>query len=250
MTSVTAPRKPAHPILELRSPIEFWAFVASSPILRLAPKGQGRPVLVLPGFTATDKSTIPLRMLLRQLKHQPSGWGLGRNMGPTAEKLLGVRELLEELVDESGGPVPIVGWSLGGVFGRLVAQEHPDLVEQVISLGSPFNFGVREKSTLTPLWDYLAERSDFVRDADNVDLDQIPVPSTSIYTRTDGVVAWRSCVQSDGPMAENVEVRGSHIGLGVNVSVSIVVADRLAQPVSSWEPFSPKARTAWMFPGR
>lgn len=250
MTSVTTPRKPASPILELRSPVEFWAYVASNPLLRLAPKGQGRPVLVLPGFTATDTSTVPLRMVLRQLKHDPVGWGLGRNMGPTTEKLVGVRELLEQMVDDAGAPVPVVGWSLGGVYARLVAQEHPDLVEQVISLGSPFNFGAREHSTLTPLWDYLASRSDFVRDADNVDLDQIPVPSTSIFTRTDGVVAWRSCVQSEGPFAENVEVRGSHIGLGVNVAATFVLADRLANCADGWEPFTPRTRINWLFPRR
>ncbi len=214
----------------------------------MAPKGTGRPVLVLPGFIASDTSTIPLRVLLRQLRHRPVGWGLGRNMGPTTEKLLGVRELLEEMVEDAGGPVPVVGWSLGGVYARLVAQEHPALVEQVISLGSPFNFGAREKSPLTPLWDYLAARNEFVRERDNVDLDQIPVPSTSIYSRSDGVVSWQSCIQSEGDASENIEVRGSHVGLGVNVAAGLVIADRLAQDVSDWKPFEPKTPASWLFP--
>ncbi len=223
-------------------------FVASNPLFRLAPKGQGRPVLVLPGFIASDTSTIPLRILLRQLRHRPSGWGLGRNLGPRPETLQGVYDTLSEMVDIAEGPVPVVGWSLGGVYARLVAQEHPALVEQVVSLGSPFNFATTEKSLLSPLWDYLRERGTFARDQENVDLDQIPVPSTSVFTKSDGVVAWQSCVQSPGRRAENVEVRGSHTGLGFNASVGLVLADRLAQDPGTWRPFEPTRSTSWLYP--
>ncbi len=249
MTAVSEHRRPSHPVLELRSPLEFGFFVATNPLFRLAPKGEGRPVLVLPGFIASDTSTIPLRILLRQLRHRPKGWGLGRNMGPKPETLQGVYDLLSEMADRAEGPVPIVGWSLGGVYARLVAQEHPALVEQVISLGSPFNFASSERSALTPLWDYLKERNDFIRDQDNVDLDQIPVPSTSVFTKTDGVVSWESCVQSPGERAENIEVWGSHVGLGVNTSVGLVLADRLAQTPGKWRPFETPRAAGWMYPG-
>ncbi len=161
---------------------------------------------------------------------------------------MGVYDVLSEMADRAEGPVPVVGWSLGGVYARLVAQEHPDLVEQVVSLGSPFNFATSERSLLSPLWDYLRERGSFVRDQDNVDLDQIPVPSTSIYTRSDGVVSWESCIQSPGKRAENIEVRGSHCGLGVNASVGLILADRLAQGSGRWKPFAPPRSTSWLYP--
>lgn len=245
---VAARRRPSNPLLELRTPFEFWLFVASNPLFRLAPRGDGSSVLVLPGFTASDTSTLPLRTLMRQLGHRPAGWGQGRNMGPKSETLSGVLERLQELVRENGAPIPIVGWSLGGVYARLVAQEHPHLVSQVISLGSPFNLAAQERTSLTPVWEYLKARGGFVRDQENVDLDQLPVPSTSIYTKSDGVVSWESCIQSPGEQAENIEVRGSHTGLGVNVAAALIMADRLAQPGEEWTRFEPSRKSRWLFP--
>ncbi|MEM9564806.1 MAG: alpha/beta hydrolase [Actinomycetota bacterium] len=244
-------RRPANPALELRAPVELAAFVAANPALQLAPRGDGRPVLVLPGFVASDSSTVPLRTLLRQLGHRPYGWGLGRNLGPTPDVVVGLQQLLVEASDAAGGPVPIVGWSLGGVYGRYLSMIDTDRVSQVISLGSPFNIGIDELALPTPLWDALAEEGDFVHDRGTIDLDRIPVPSTAVYSRTDGVVAWRSCIQTPRRFAENVEVCGSHIGLGVSVSVALVIADRLAQTDDRWRPFEKRrTRAPWLFPRR
>ncbi len=244
-------RRPTNPVLELRAPFELAAFVAANPALQRAPRGDGRPVLVLPGFVASDASTVPLRILLHQLGHRPYGWGLGRNLGPTPEVVVGLQRLLVEASDAAGGPVPIVGWSLGGIYGRYLSMIDTDRVSQVISLGSPFNIGIDELALPTPLWDALAEQGDFVHDRGTIDLDRIPVPSTAVYSRTDGVVAWRSCVQTPRRIAENVEVCGSHVGLGANVSVALVIADRLAQPDGRWRRFDKRrSRAPWLFPRR
>lgn len=248
VTAVVHKRRPTNPLLELRSPFELGLFFASNGLLRLAPRGDGHPVLVLPGFGASDRSTGPLRMLLGQLGHRPVGWRMGRNLGPRLETLVGMRNRLRILADREAAPVPIVGWSLGGIYARVLAQESPDLVSQVITLGSPFNITIDEPTTVSPFWDQLRQRGEFVRDRHNIDLDFIPVPSTSIYSRTDGIVSWQSCVQTAHATAENVAVHGSHVGLGVNVSAALVIADRLAQPRGTWRPFQPSAPARMLFP--
>ncbi len=221
--------------------------MTASPFLQMSPRGSGGPILVMPGFTASDISTLPLRHLLRKLGHRPAPWGLGRNLGPTPETLAGMTARLRDLAEESGRRVPIVGWSLGGVYGRALAQWHPDLVEQVISLGSPFNIGPNESTTVSPLYNWLSSRGRFI-ERHEVELDDISRPSTAIYSRTDGVVAWQSCRQTTGPLAENVEVFGSHCGLGVNVAAAYAIADRLSRPNTPWRPFRPPPHLAAFYP--
>ncbi|MGH9213496.1 MAG: hypothetical protein ACRD2C_22905 [Acidimicrobiales bacterium] len=114
----------------------------------------------------------------------------------------------------------LVGWSLGGVLARGLAIDTPGAIRQVISLGSPFNeVGGRLRPLATP--------------------EPLPVPSTAVYTRSDGIVPWRTTVQRPGARAENVEVRGSHCGLGVDRAALLAVADRLAQRDGTWAPFQP-----------
>jgi pimeloyl-ACP methyl ester carboxylesterase len=200
---------------------------AVAPLLRLAPRGDGRPVLVLPGFLATDLSTLPLRRLLGRLGHATHGWGLGRNLGPGGAVVAGLARAVEEISDADGRPLGIVGWSLGGVYGRELARRFPDRVAQVVSLGSPFNHAdLGFRVTTGPL----------------------PVPSTAIYTRTDGIVDWRTTVQPTGQRSENVEVRGSHCGLGLNPAAVLATADRLAQPPGTWAPFRPPAALRRWYP--
>ncbi len=251
MTTVTTQsRRPANPVFELLSPVEFGVFAATSPFLRRAPKDRRQPVMVLPGFVAADGSTLAMRMTLRRLGHRAVGWKLGRNLGPTQRTLDGILRRLQEEAARAGQPISLVGWSLGGIYARLLAQEHPDLVRQVISLGSPFNIGLAEDTTVSPLWDLLDRRGHFVRDRDSVDLNRIPVPSTSIFTKTDGIVSWQSCLQTTHSEAENVQVLGSHCGLGVNVAAIAVIADRLAQRPGTWRPFAPKGTLAKVYPVR
>jgi pimeloyl-ACP methyl ester carboxylesterase len=227
MTAATRPadgsiradeRRPA-PWLSLseapRAFVEFgWFTVAAGPLLASVPRGDGHRVLVLPGFLADDHSTRPMRWFLRRLGYRVSGWRVGRNLGPTDRIIARVHERFEQL-SADGAPMSLVGWSLGGIYARELARLSPAAVRQVITLGSPI--GLTDRAA------------------------PIPVPSTAIFTRADGVVAWRSSRQLPGARAESIEVPGSHCGLGHNPSALRVIAHRLAQPDGAWAPHAPRA---------
>jgi pimeloyl-ACP methyl ester carboxylesterase len=239
-------------LLESRAVLELGAFAAATPALQLAPKGDGHPVLVLPGLAATDESTRPLRWFLRNRGYQTHGWRLGRNTGPTSRVRTGLRDRVRAIADEHGRAISLVGWSLGGIYAREIARMAPDAVRQVITLGSPFR---SLDSTTTrsdvPLQDAPGDvdhSSRLRRDVGAGAGGSLRVPTTAVYTRTDGVVPWQLCVERPGPRRESVEVWGSHIGLGHNPSVLVVVADRLAQPEGTWAPFSPTPHLAALFP--
>ncbi len=229
---------------------ELGTFVAIAPVLaRVLPRGVGRPVLVLPGFLGDDPSTKPMRMLLRSLGHDAHGWGLGRNIGPTDEILDGLFDLLEDKAQD--GPVDLVGWSLGGLYAREMARLAPSAVRQVITLGSPFQIVGRQDSNVSTAFGAFEEfHSDrvMIPRIPSWARDPIPVAATSIYTRGDGIVQWDQCLNRDFPHTENVEVRGSHCGLGHNPAAMVVVADRLAQQGSDWQPFKPPAALQALFP--
>jgi hypothetical protein len=239
--------RPAPAIYELSAIPEFGAFLLSAPWLATAPRGSGRRVLVLPGFTAGDVSTAPLRLALRALGHRPSPWGLGLNVGPDDETVRQLLRLLDQLVQQNGGPIDIVGWSLGGIMARLLALHHPDRVRQAISLGSPIRVE-DPHANLSESVRRLSQLAGLQRGRRGHDLTEVPVPSTVIYSRQDGVVAAASCLQPVGPTSENIEVRGAHIGLGHNPAVVWAVADRLAQRTGEWAPFVPPPTLAWCYP--
>jgi pimeloyl-ACP methyl ester carboxylesterase len=240
--------RPAPAIWELTALPELAAFALSSgPMLATAPRGRGGRVMVLPGFTAGDVSTAPLRLALRALGHRPSAWGLGLNVGPDDETVRQLLRLLDRMVRENGGPIDVVGWSLGGIMGRLLAVHHPDRVRQVISLGSPIRVE-DPQANLSEGVRRIAQRAGLRRGQRGHDLTEVPVPSTVIYSRQDGVVAPGSCLQPVGPTAENIEVRGAHIGLGHNVAAVWAVADRLAQRDGEWAPFVPPSLLARCYP--
>lgn len=200
--------------------------------VRLArqPRGDGRTVFVLPGFGASDTSTVPLRTYLQALGYDARGWGLGRNDGDVPSLVARMIVRVRRLVERSSNPVPLVGWSLGGVICREVAREHPELVEQVITMGSPVVGGPkytrvgeiyrRRGADVDAIAARVAER----------DTRPIRVPITAIYTKSDGVVAWRACIDTSSPDVENVEVHTTHLGLGVHHEVLVEVARRLAEP--------------------
>jgi hypothetical protein len=243
-----APR-PAHPAWELRFLGEVGAFFAAAgPGMALAPRGEPRTVLILPGFMAADRSTAALRLSLRGLGHDVHGWGLGANVGPADHVVEGLRDQVKRLVVRSKGPIDLVGWSLGGVYARVLAANRPEQVRQVISLGSP----IRMRSDQTSLAGAFRRFSRVFgfTETKAVDVDRIPVPSTSVWSRTDAVVPGASCRQTPGPQAENVEVRATHVGLTHNPAVLWVIADRLAQPAGIWAPFRPPAFLRPMIPSR
>ena len=238
-------------LAESRALFELGAFLAASPVLRAIGRGDRHPVLVLPGFTAGDRSTAPLRFVLRSQGYWTHGWRLGANVGPTRRILTGLTARLEELFDRHQRRVSIVGWSLGGIYARELARARPDLVRQVITLGSPFRMVDGDRSAASRIADSLATSFSDEWTALAVAEERRPpllVPSTAIYTRTDGVVRWHTCIDAVSDLHENIEVRGSHSGLGFNPAVVVAVSDRLAQRENSWSPFRAPPMMRGMFP--
>jgi pimeloyl-ACP methyl ester carboxylesterase len=203
--------------------------------------GDGHPVLVLPGFLGSDVSTSVCRRYLRQQGFKALPWQLGSNTGRASIQA----ELLERFLsvsDEHEGPISLVGHSLGGVFARELARQFPDRVRAVVTLGSPFgtHHGGSVAGIVRTTFERVSQRSvDELREAlQTADPREPPgVPSTAIYSRADGVVHWRSCLEQDTHQTENIEVLGSHIGMIVNPSALVAIADRLAQPHGGWRKF-------------
>jgi pimeloyl-ACP methyl ester carboxylesterase len=228
--------------LELpRAAQEFALRVLATPALRRVPKGDGHPVLVLPGLAGGDGSTRVMRAFLRRLGYYVHAWRLGRNWGPTDRIIDGLAERFVSLSREHGQKLSLIGHSLGGIYARELARRAPDMVRQVITLGSPVRMGRASQSNAAPLYRSLSPlHSERVRGVQRQAIEALPprVPVTAIITRTDGVVDWQGCTVDAGPASECIEVRGSHSGLIHNVAVMQIVADRLAQPDGEWKPFA------------
>lgn len=204
-------------------------------------QGDNHPVLVFPGFLASSRSTRPLRNFLADLGYRAHRWKLGYNMGYSYKLHYGMRDRVTELVERYGEKISLVGWSLGGVYARELAREMPDIVRQVVTMGSPFR-GHPSSSNVYRIFNMFTEVP--YDEMPNSFLQHMahppPVPTTALYTRGDGVVAWQSTVEiSDRHDVENIHVGGAHMGLGFNPRVLLVLADRLAQPEGQWKPFKP-----------
>lgn len=225
-------------LLEGRAAGELVTTLALRPLLRRLPRGDGHPVLLLPGFLASDFSTRPLRGFLRDLDYWAHRWNLGRNLGPRGDLEIQLEERLAQVHERHGRPVSLLGWSLGGVYARLLANRHPQLVRSVVTLGSPFG-GDTKANNSWRLYEWLTdERLDDVSESRLAEVRSTPpVPTTSIFSRSDGIAAWQCSVQREEARAESVEVPGSHLGLGFNPLVLYVIADRLAERPAAWRPF-------------
>ena len=236
-----------------RAVSEMTLLAATFPgLIRSAARGDGHPVLVLPGLLASDHSTAALRGVLNRLGYNARPWGLGRNCGP---KAIGIdAELLLARVNalfvETGRTVSLVGWSLGGVFARLIARRMPDRIRQVITLGSPF-MDDGDATNAAKIFEMASgtRRNDRANRAMLAELARPSrVPSSAIYSRSDGICAWQVCREDKAKRSESIEVYGSHCGLGVNPSVIYAIADRLAQAEDGWAPFEPGGWSSWAFP--
>jgi pimeloyl-ACP methyl ester carboxylesterase len=230
---------------------EIASLLSAAPFLYSAPRGDGHPVLVMPGFGAGDRSTRVIRGFLGSMGYKTHPWKLGTNLGPVMSDLpLQLAERLDEVFANVNGnngeqAVSLVGWSLGGVYARLLAQLFPDKVRQVITLGSPFAAGSWTTST-----------HGFARTVRDIPLEQVSsndlrllageslanIPSTAIFSKTDGIVPWKIASQQPSHIAENIEVYSSHLGLGFNSAVLYALSDRLANSVGQWRPFK---RSGW-----
>jgi pimeloyl-ACP methyl ester carboxylesterase len=225
-------------LAEMRGIFEFNTSLLLSPLLMRAPKGDGHPVLTLPGFLASDLSMAPMRRYLRELGYDAYAWKMGRNTGGVSRMRAALGDRLAEIHANTGRKVSIVGWSLGGVYARDLALHAPNRVRCVVTLGSPFANDVRATNA-TRLYEALS--GEVVGDDSELRkaiAGDLPVPATSIYSRTDGVVNWRTCLQRPSDTAENIEVHlASHSGLGVNAAALWAVADRLAQAEGQFSQF-------------
>jgi pimeloyl-ACP methyl ester carboxylesterase len=212
---------------ELLTPLEFERLFRAAPSLMRQKKGSGEPVLVLPGMAASNLSTKVLRAYLSWLGYEVHGWNLGRNNGRVKDMFAPVAAQVQQLYSQENTKVHLIGWSLGGIIAREVARDFPYLVSQVITMGSPIVGGPK----------YTSFRSFY--ESRGVDLDQIDrriaerekrairVPVTSIYSKQDGIVGWQASIDNINPMADNIEVSATHLGLGISPDVFKIIGRKL-----------------------
>ncbi len=236
---------------EPRAIFEWQSFYLMKPLLRELPRGDGHAVIVFPGFMASDRSTAPMRKLLDELGYQAHGWNAGRNvtLDQALEKHL--FKLLDRVHKETGKKVSLVGWSLGGLYARELAKVASEKVRCVITLGSPIS-GRSEDSNASRLFESIHGSSRRPKGHGDSLNRPPPVPTTSIYSRTDGIVHWKGSVQKQHAFpaqqqTENIELPASHLGLGVNVLAMLAIADRLIQPEGEWTKFSTHGWRAILF---
>ncbi|HET9875159.1 MAG TPA: alpha/beta hydrolase [Mycobacterium sp.] len=259
----------------VRAVVDVGLLASTAPLLAVLPRGDGHPVLVVPGLGGADTSTITLRAILRRLGYRVHGWRLGRNVGPTPRAVNGMRARLDDLTNRSGTPVSLIGWSLGGIYAGQLARRKPDAVRQVITLASPVGLARREPRTKArkeqrtvnrlyddwsgfPQWPHWSEWGRWYAELQTEIPDlafedgPLPMPTTSIYSPLDGMVGWQVCLNEPGPQAENIAVAASHIAFAYHPAAIWAIADRLAQPAGQWAPFRPPPllRAAYLQPGR
>lgn len=228
---------------EYRALFEFAAGLSAyKSIQNLVPKGDGHPILVLPGLGVSDFSTQLLRNFLQELGYVALPWGLGINTGMIEGKSQRVHQRIKALSKQYGRSVSLIGQSLGGVYARELAKLEPSLIRQVITLGSPFS-GHPQATNATRVYEWLSgDRIDdmdpsLVRDLQH----KPPVPTSSIFSKTDGVVSWRCSLEREAPDAESIHLHGvSHLGMAASPAALYLVAHRLAEPEGAWQPFAPQ----------
>jgi pimeloyl-ACP methyl ester carboxylesterase len=203
---------------------------------RGAPRGDGHPVLLVPAFLRGDSYMLPLRRFLADSGYVVYGWRLGLNVGPTDRILAGVERRLDEIRQKHGRKVSLIGHSLGGAIARELAKKRPDDVRLLIVLSSPIRLPTA--SPLEPVYRMLQHWHSAASPALYAGFNKPPtVPVTALHTRTDGILAWQSCFEAEGPQRENIEVAGTHSTMARNPASWRVIADRLAQPEGKWQPY-------------
>ena len=235
--------------LEVRALLELALLPWAIPLLAQAPRGDGHPVLLLPGFMGSEASLIGLEVFLRNRGYAVETWGLGRNVGFRARHATALEQKVRHMAHVTGRRVSLVGWSLGGVFALYSAHQASECVRNVVTLGSPVTVDPEGSASppfvqamyrliahpMGPAAHSMQPRARKLRERE-----QLPMPMSCLYSLSDGVVPPQEATIDGNPARhENVRVPGSHVGLGFNAVVLWIVADRLAQPQGQWAPFAP-----------
>ncbi len=237
-----------HFMAEWRAPFEMAASAAVLPWLRQLPRGDGHPVLVLPGLAADDMTTKAMRLFLRDRGYRVYGWKMGRNVGYRPGMRAMLNQRLHYIQHRNRRKVSLIGWSLGGTYARQMAADMPDAVRQIVTLGTPSQ-GDPMSGHAWRLYEFLSGQSVDELRKQLADLKPITQPLTAIYSRTDGMVPWQRCRQTPAETVENVEIDSSHYGLGHHPMALYVIADRLAQGEGDWSPFdAPSGFCRFAFP--
>ncbi len=234
-------------ILEaVRSLFEYGQSIfLNIPLQYTSPRGDGHPVIIFPGLGTADGSTLFVRTFLTNIGYTVYPWGFGRNMGPrngieklTADMVTHITKISKE---NNGARVTLIGWSLGGIYVREIAKICPELVRQVITLGTPFK-GDPHATNATMLYEFLCKDKSHYNPEIIESIAKCPnVPFTSLYSKTDGVVSWKCSIETESDYSENIEIPGaSHLGLGHNPISMHIIANRLAQPDGLWRRYNPK----------
>jgi pimeloyl-ACP methyl ester carboxylesterase len=229
MSALLQPPSPGGLLREARGFLEFPRLLFRSMDLVQQPRGRGEPVMVLPGYGAGDGSTAVLKTYLRLLGYRASGWHLGRNSGNVPDLMPRVMKRVLSMHRRTRHRVRLIGWSLGGFIAREAARERPDIIDQVITLGTPVVGG--------PKYTILAER--LRRRGVDLDAMEAEIASrnetiirtrvTALYSRQDAVVAWQACIDRNCKNIEHVEVQTTHMGFGFSPEVYKIIAQRLAE---------------------
>jgi pimeloyl-ACP methyl ester carboxylesterase len=221
MNNEITPPGPLLQLLEGRAGAEAGRLMLALPLIRMqAPKGSGEPILVLPGFMADDNSTFILRQYLKSIGYAAYPWGLGLNRKRMLDFLPPLTQQVRELKDRHGQKVRLVGWSRGGILAREIARDHAEIIDRVITIGSPVKGGVSISSIGS-----LVKRETGLTSHELSELlklrqqSKIKVPIKAIYSKLDGIVAWKACIDDVNDDVEHFEIRGSHVGMGTSVEV-------------------------------
>jgi hypothetical protein len=204
----------------------FWRGFGS-----LGPRGPdgGPPLMVIPGFMASDRSTLGLQRALAGADYRVAGWGLGLNRGARADIL----ERLARQVERhgEGRPVVLVGWSLGGLYARELAKRRPDLAAKVITLGTPFSGNPRANNAWR-LYELVAGHKVDSPPLGARPAEKPPVPTLAVWSRRDGLIAPACARGGEGESDRQVELDCGHMGFGVSgrAHVAIVEAIRAFDP--------------------
>jgi pimeloyl-ACP methyl ester carboxylesterase len=239
MAEILEAPDPSSVIREVRGLLELPRLLFRFPELARQPRGDGQPVLILPGYGSGDVSTALLKGYLRLLGYRARGWGLGRNTGNVVELLPRILKRVASLSRRSNRKVHLIGWSFGGYLARELARERADLVGHVVTLGTPVVGG--------PKYTVFAKRFQ----SRGIDIEAIAAaieirnkismctPVIAIYSRRDGIVAWKACIDSNGTNVEHIEVRTTHFGFGFSADVYKIIAQRLGGIVPNGQSIEP-----------